>query len=157
MTYKVVVKEIEGVEMLVVRRVDGKSFHGGVTSYNFDINDVAGATACAERLNIEAAKQRREIAETILEQLGGGHFCAMVGANRLTTLESGLCFHIGRNSKAVNVVEIKLLPSDTYEVRFYGRQSKLKKTVTEVYCDELQSVFEENTGMVASMFPRVYG
>ena len=99
----------------------------------------------------------REIAEDILEQLGGRRFCVMVGAKQLSVTESGLAFRIGRNSKGVSVVCVKLLPSDTYEVRFYGFQSEPKKIVTDVYCDELQRVFEENTGMVASMVSRVYG
>ena len=89
------------------------------------------------------------IAETILEQLGGHRFIAMTGARNLVDCGNSLMFHIPE-TKRINHVKIILTEDDLYTMRF-GRISKLDyqliEEVSDVYCDQLQSVFTEVTGL----------
>lgn len=92
------------------------------------------------------------VAETILEQLGSGRFAAMTGAKDFHDLpdKNGLRFRVGRNAKGVNCVVIILDASDTYTVKFLRaniRRVTLLSSVSGVYCDKLQAVFSEHTGM----------
>lgn len=89
------------------------------------------------------------IAETILEQLGGHRFIAMTGARNLVDCGNSLMFHIPE-TKRINHVKIILTEDDLYTMRF-GRIHKLDyqliEEVSDVYCDQLQSVFTEVTGL----------
>jgi hypothetical protein len=95
------------------------------------------------------------VSETILQQLGGNKFRAMTGAKNFL-YSSGdntwLSFRLPSRfaSYGINYVKITLDPSDTYTVVF----SKIIKytvkeisTFTNVYCDQLQSVFTSATGL----------
>ena len=91
-------------------------------------------------------------AETILRQLGGRRFIAMTGSKDFVTdnKKRRLMFKIGRNSKNINFVEIKLNIMDTYDMNFYKlRMGKLtlKSKSNGVYNDQLQSVFTKHTGL----------
>ena len=91
-------------------------------------------------------------AETILRQLGGRRFIAMTGSKDFVTdnKKRRLMFKIGRNSKNINFVEIKLNVMDTYDMNFYKlRMGKLtlKSKSNGVYNDQLQSVFTKHTGL----------
>lgn len=44
---------IDGMEVWMVIRADGQSFHNGVTSYNFAKEDLKIAHDCCHRLNDE--------------------------------------------------------------------------------------------------------
>ena len=89
-------------------------------------------------------------AKTLLQQLGGNMFVTMTGAKNLMQGENFLQFKIGRNSKRINSVRITLDENDTYTMEF-GRIRKLEYTkVVEdagIYCDQLQEIFTETTGM----------
>ena len=110
------------------------------------------------------------IANEILQQLGGNKFIAMTGANHLLGLDNGLRMALPKNISKANRLEITLNVMDTYNVRFYRYSSggvKLKrdkdgklidivekkevdKTIGEygnVYCDMLQDIFTEVTGL----------
>lgn len=94
------------------------------------------------------------IARTIIDQLGGGMFRLMTGCKDVVALQDGcggVQFKIGRNSKGISIVKIELLPSDTYRVQFLRKYRGLKvvDAAEGVFCDELQSLFEEKTGMCA--------
>ena len=110
------------------------------------------------------------IGQTIYEQLGGGRFAFITGAKKFLTHDNWLSFRIGRNGSKANYVKITLTPMDTYTVefkrismpRFNSKTlsfSEYKETLIEkredVYCDQLQDVFTEVTGLVTRM-PRVY-
>lgn len=91
-----------------------------------------------------------EVAKTILEQLGGNKFAVMTGAKNFVGSEQGLMFKIGSNSKGVNKVRIVLTPMDLYDMEFYsvrGTSIKLKAEHKGVYCDQLQNIFVEATGL----------
>ena len=90
--------------------------------------------------------------ETILKQLGGNKFIAMTGAKNLATggNKKNLSFSIGRNSKGVTHVMIKLTSMDTYEMEFInmrGAKRKVIKKVKGVYGDMLPKIFQKYTGM----------
>lgn len=103
-----------------------------------------------------------QIARTILEQLGGNRFLAMTGAKHLDAEGKALWFSLpGRSGfvkDRINRVEIRLMPTDTYTVRFW-RLAKLKgvptaKKVAEiegVYADSLQEIFRKYTGLETSL------
>ena len=62
--------------------------------------------------------QNQEIANTILQQLGGRQFIMMTGAKQLVAIDNGLRFRIGRNGSKANMVRIILKGDDTYLMQF---------------------------------------
>lgn len=95
-----------------------------------------------------------QIAKTILQQLGNGRFVAMTGAKLFTAIEGGVHFRIGRNARGVNFVRIILDVNDTYRMEFCRlrkAQITILSTKTDVYCDQLQSIFTDQTGMYTSL------
>ena len=111
-----------------------------------------------------------DIAKTIYEQLGGNEFAYVTGAKKFIGNDNWLSFRIGRNGSKANYVKITLSPMDTYTVEFMRISmprfnsktlsfSEYKETLIakreDVYCDQLQDVFTEITGLVTRM-PRVY-
>lgn len=90
------------------------------------------------------------IATTIRDQIGNRAF-VMMGARDLLGDETGLQFKVGRNSKGVSCVRVELDPSDTYTVRFYKRSGKELASCSDVYCDSLRTVIEQNTGLYLSL------
>lgn len=88
------------------------------------------------------------VAQTILEQLGGGRFIAMTGARNFVSTPDGLCFRLPY--RHVNLVEITLTPADEYNMRFWlvrGQKAKEIKSYGGIYCDQLQELFTEATGL----------
>ncbi len=87
---------------------------------------------------------------TVIEQLGANKFKAMTGAKNFTYGPNGLTFNIGQNSKRINCVRIKIDQWDQYTVEFLRVSKKGIKTVSiseNVYCDQLQELFTDQTGM----------
>lgn len=62
--------------------------------------------------------KNQQIANTILQQLGGKRFLLMTGAKQLVAIENGLRFRIGRNDSKANMVRIVLKADDTYKMEF---------------------------------------
>jgi hypothetical protein len=103
---------------------------------------------------------RKRIANEILNQLGGRRFTMMTGAKNYTAHSDGsLSFRISGNMTRdrVNWVLITLNDSDTYDLKFQrvrGGRNPSITTVHEregVYCDMLQGVFREVTGLETRM------
>jgi len=95
-----------------------------------------------------------QVAQTIIQQLGGNRFAMMTGAKNFTAIDSGLSFKIGRNAKNITHVRVKLTPDDVYTMEFLtvrGTTIKTPATVCGVYCDMLQAIFTEKTGMYTSL------
>lgn len=95
-----------------------------------------------------------QVAKTILEQLGGGRLMAMTGAKNFVGGENFLSFKLpgggGFAKSGINFVRVVLDPCDTYTVTFSRiRGSKVVEISThgDVYCDQLQDVFETATGL----------
>jgi hypothetical protein len=96
----------------------------------------------------------KEIAKTILDQLGGNKFIAMTGSKHFTVLDDGLRMNLSRNKTIANRLEITLTPDDDYTMRFYqlvkkgfDYQVKEIKKLDMVYFDNLPDVFTEVTGL----------
>lgn len=95
--------------------------------------------------------RKKEIAETIYQQLGSGKFATMTGAKNFVYTNTGLQFSIGRNSRGINRVIIDYNQStDLYDIEF-GKVRKYEykkiKKYEGVYADQLVKIFEETTGM----------
>ena len=104
----------------------------------------------------------KEIAATILEQLGGSRFIVMTGAKDFVAMDNSLCMSLPRNMSKANRLKIKLMPDDTYKMEWIkfspARWQPKKLTFTEpkvtvlkeqegVYFDMLQELFTQYTGM----------
>lgn len=94
------------------------------------------------------------VAQTILQQLGGNRFIAMTGAKHLCTSGRDLSFRIGRNAGRVSHVRITLDASDTYTVKFLAVRKLAVREIESaslVYADMLRPMFERVTGMATSL------
>lgn len=98
----------------------------------------------------------KEIAQTIIQQLGNGRFVAFTGAKNFMAIENGVQFDLPRTrdfvKDGINRVTITLEPSDTYKMVFsnYRPRKMVIDEVTSrnnVYCDQLQSIFTDVTGL----------
>ena len=81
-------------------------------------------------------------AGTILQQLGGNKFIAMTGAKDFVKddKEQMIAFRIGRNSKSVNIVRIRLNSKDLYDMEFLmsrGANIYPQSTANDIYFDQL--------------------
>ncbi len=109
-------------------------------------------------------EEHTQVAETILEQMGGrGRIGAMIGVKRTylrnDTQGGGVTLTFrGRANKQINMVDILLDATDTYTMTFSAFRGKLgyetKKIVKEcssIYADMLKPVFEDITGLYLSL------
>lgn len=105
-----------------------------------------------------------EIQKTILQQLGGlGRLTALIGVKSIYT-GSDAELRIrwsARGKKKINVVSVSLRPDDYYDVTFAanGRSPlALPLLVTSRYegvgCEDLVRIFEEETGLYLTLFPK---
>ena len=91
-----------------------------------------------------------QIAEIILDQLGGNKFITMTGAKNISAFDDGIQFQIGKNSKKITHIKICLNAFDTYDISFFnvrGFDCKEMAVVKGVYADTLQRVFTRETGL----------
>jgi hypothetical protein len=109
----------------------------------------------SKQINPELKMTNKQIAQTILSQLGGNRFCAMVGAKNFVYGDGNLTFSIGRGAKGgINKVRIQLTNADDYTVSFFklrGVDFKVMSERSGVYCDSLRAVFTEETGFYTSL------
>lgn len=98
----------------------------------------------------------KQIAETILEQLGGHKFIVMTGAKNMMYAEAGLHFKIGTGAvnKATHChIDLDVL-ADTYTVKFFRVRGTNVATLLErdnVYADSLGEIFTHHTGFALSL------
>jgi|ERR1035437_2320425 hypothetical protein len=119
-----------------------------------------------ENKQMTLTNSQLEVAETILEQLGGRKFIAMTGARDISGLSSvgiagecdGLSFKLpgggGFTKNGINYVKITLTPDDTYTMTFLRiRGTKIHDVEQHhgVYCDQLQTMFTSVTGLAVSL------
>jgi hypothetical protein len=101
-----------------------------------------------------SSNEKFEIANTIMQQLGGRRFITMTGANGFSynvSLKNNvfIAFKVPNRSGA-NFVTIELTPDDVYTMKFvriHGGNTKTIAEVEGVYADMLQDVFTQNTGL----------
>ena len=92
----------------------------------------------------------KEVAKTIMQQIGGMAL-GMIGARQYVAIDQGLRFKTGRNSKGVGMITVELTPADDYTVKFYSSRGTLKSEHKERYCDELEMLIAEETGLVTAL------
>jgi hypothetical protein len=91
-----------------------------------------------------------EVAKTILSQLGGKRFIMMTGSSNFIQLDNGLGMKLKRNTSKANYLRIKLTSMDDYLVEFVkitAKDMKVVKTYEGVYCDQLEDIFTDATGL----------
>ena len=97
----------------------------------------------------------KQIAQTILQQLGGNKFIAMTGAKNLGFTNKGIQMKIGRNAKGVTHVIIDLdRGKDLYNIEFVKIRGVKRTTVKKlkgVYADQLGKIFTKYTGLRTSL------
>jgi len=93
------------------------------------------------------------VAKTILDQLGGARFVAMTGAKDFVGSADGVTFKVGPNPKRVSQVRVTLMPADVYAMTFF-RTGKPPQIETDVYCNMLDAVFTEHTGLYTRLMRR---
>ncbi len=92
------------------------------------------------------------VAKTILQQLGGNKFRIMTGARSFVDLGNGLMFTLPSKfaREGINRVRVILTDADDYNVEFFkvwGSKCTLVDSVKGIYCDQLQEVFRNRTGL----------
>ena len=97
------------------------------------------------------------IAKTILEQIGGRRFAAMMGSKDFIDMGNGLRMSLARNKTSANRLDIIYdAGADLYNMRFYRKtfskktfESKTKDIETHegIYCDMLEEMFMMVTGI----------
>lgn len=100
--------------------------------------------------------EHKEIANTILAQLGGSRFIIMTGAKNLIFLNEkrgGLQFSL--KAKKINKVRIILNDNDLYDIEFGFYASRkftysVVKSVENIGAEQLVNIFEETTGLFTS-------
>jgi hypothetical protein len=100
----------------------------------------------------------QQIAQTILNQLGGPRVVTMTGAKYLTSLAAeapGLMFMLPTKGKdGSNKWRITLTPMDTYHVEtFYVRSgiSRPCSDFSDIYADQLVALFEKTSGLYTKL------
>lgn len=99
-----------------------------------------------------------DVANTIVQQLGGRKFIAMTGARNFVGRDTGVSFRLpgsgGFTKQGINVVAIELTPADTYTVLFSRLRAGVLKVLAEhhdVYFDSLQEIFTRETGLATHL------
>ena len=98
-------------------------------------------------------KTANQIANTIVDQLGGGRKLQMfIGLKQLITESLGvtLVFPLPKHTGAVNRVRITLNGSDLYDMEFIrtrGSSQKIVKEFNNVFAEDLKDMFEKGTGL----------
>ena len=122
-----------------------------------------------QQIVMTTTAQHMQIAETIQQQLGGNRFIAMTGSkNFMATPQTekafaGLRMDLKPNQSGANRLHIYYnTRTDSYDMYFY-KGTLNKKTFdykitkeqrfNDVYCDQLQCVFTQVTGMYTTLAP----
>ena len=98
------------------------------------------------------------VAQIILQQLGGNKFQVTTGAKNFVSHGNGNALSFKLPSRfandGINYVKITLEPNDTYTMEFgkvWGTKYKVIKTVDQVYADMLRDIFANTTGLETSL------
>lgn len=102
---------------------------------------------------------QKEIATTIIQQMGGNKLVAMVGAKNFSfgTIEyDGFTqpymifqFAMSRKYKYCRVIYEE--GKDTYVFQLLNNKGVVKESISDAYCEDLISLFEEKTGLYLSL------
>ncbi|MFM7430887.1 MAG: hypothetical protein ACKO1F_13425 [Flammeovirgaceae bacterium] len=102
-------------------------------------------------------------AQTIIEQLGGNKFIDMTGSKNFLFAELSATvqnewLRMDLTCKDVNRLKITLCGDDTYTMHFYKQVIRNADVIITnewkfegVYCDQLQEIFTETTGLYTKL------
>ena len=162
-----IVKKLQAKDKKIYKVDKQKATYGGkkVTMYNLYTKDKQkysgnnphgldmARNSKGEAMYLVPIKESsgKQIAQTILQQLGGNKFIAMTGAKNLGFTNKGLQMKIGRNAKGVTHVIIDLdRGKDLYNIEFVKIRGVKRTTVKKlkgVYADQLGKIFTKYTGL----------
>ena len=162
-----IVKKLQAKDKKIYKVDKQKATYGGkkVTMYNlytkdkqkYSGNNLHGLDMArnskGEAMYLVPIKESsgKQIAQTILQQLGGNKFIAMTGAKNLGFTNKGLQMKIGRNTKGVTHVIIDLdRGKDLYNIEFVKIRGVKRTTVKKlkgVYAEQLGKIFTKYTGL----------
>lgn len=98
--------------------------------------------------------ERKQIADTIAEQLGGySVLYKMIGARNFAYTESGLSFRVLAGRK-ISHISITLNGMDTYDMILFNR-NKPVKVFNGLYADNLIEAIENYSGLSLRM-PKIF-
>ena len=96
-----------------------------------------------------------EIAKEILRQLGGNRFTMMTGSKNYAADQNSLRMNLTRNKLKAKYLKITLTSMDDYTLEFFSMGKNfnkiVKSTINGVYCDQLQTIFTEQTGLYTKL------
>ena len=93
---------------------------------------------------------QNNVPNIILSQLGGRRFVMMTGSTNLFAYKNRLGMKLRRNKSGANHLTIELTVMDDYTMTFKsvrGTKITTKKEIKGVYCDQLESIFTQETGL----------
>lgn len=96
-----------------------------------------------------------QVAQTILNQLGGNKFVVMTGSKNFLASENFLRMNLTKNKAKAKWLKITLNGNDLYTMDFFTADknhniiSKVK--FEDVYFDQLQNLFTQATGLYTSL------
>ena len=154
----------------IIKSKGGKKIREGTCGYGIDGKigeEPAGPNLMKKIKKISKDKEKKKIlkskkegvnerlnqsqAKTLLRQLGGNKFIMMTGAKQMSIGKNGLTMKIGRNSKSITHVAIDLdRGKDLYTMKFIRVRKGIPKVVKQydsVYADNLNNIFEKETGL----------
>jgi|GEM_PF-630866 len=121
------------------------------TPHHSGDRDVLTLRATTGKARTEQAKViGHQVGATILEQLGGRRFIAMTGARDFGADGTTLAFRIPKAKHSINHVRVTLTPMDDYTMAFSrirAGKATIVEEVASAYCDTLQTIFTEITGL----------
>jgi hypothetical protein len=92
-----------------------------------------------------------QIAQTILQQLGGKMFTLMTGSNNFVASQNSIKMNLKGNKAKAKWLKITLNEMDTYDMLFFTADKQLniivKAEKNNIYCDQLQDIFTQVTGL----------
>lgn len=95
--------------------------------------------------------QTLNVATEILKQLGGNKFIAMTGSKNFIDGGNFLRMNLTKNKAKAKWLKITLNSMDTYDMSFFTADKEFNITVKAqfdgVYCDQLQDIFTQVTGL----------
>ena len=97
----------------------------------------------------------KQIADTIIQQMGGRKMCAMVGAKNFTYgaieydgfYQPYMLFQFAMSRKYKYCRVIYNQGADTYIFQLLNSKGEVKFELEDVYSDDLVPLFEEKTGL----------
>lgn len=100
----------------------------------------------------------KQVACTILQQLGGRVFLAFTGSHTLISYPNGCAMYLRKNIGKVNRLKITLNGKDLYDVKFFYFRANYKsdkgysesnvQEFNDIYFDQLQALFTQVTGLL---------